>query len=181
MLVTLTPHPDTPGPAVEIAVEVLRPRTPGVALRYWVSGDVSRVVAPESVRPSRADELWRTTCFEAFIRKEGAAYCELNLSPAGYWAVYDFDAYRQGMYAHPGAEVRDFVRARDEEALCIAATFDLDRVVGTEAAPWRLGLSAVIEEVDGRISYWALAHAPGKPDFHHPDSFALVLPAPELP
>ena len=44
-------------------------------------------------------------------------------------------------------------------------------------APWQLGLSAVIEEADGRLSYWALAHPPGKPDFHHSDCFALELPA----
>ena len=37
-------------------------------------------------------------------------------------------------------------------------------------------LSAVIEEADGTKSYWALAHAPGKPDFHHADGFALEMP-----
>ena len=36
----------------------------------------------------------------------------------------------------------------------------------------------VIEELDGTKSYWALAHPPGKPDFHHPDCFALTLAAP---
>ena len=35
-----------------------------------------------------------------------------------------------------------------------------------------LGLSAVIEEANGRKSYWALAHPPGKADFHHADCFA---------
>ena len=39
-------------------------------------------------------------------------------------------------------------------------------------ALWRLGLSAVIEDTSGRKSYWALAHPPGKPDFHHADCFA---------
>jgi hypothetical protein len=43
-------------------------------------------------------------------------------------------------------------------------------------ASWRLGLSAVIEETSGRISYWALAHPPGKADFHHSDCFAHELP-----
>jgi hypothetical protein len=43
---------------------------------------------------------------------------------------------------------------------------------------WRLGLAAVIEETSGRKSYWALAHPPGKPDFHHSDCFALELPGP---
>ena len=40
----------------------------------------------------------------------------------------------------------------------------------------RLGLSTVIEDGDGGISYWALAHPSAKPDFHHPDSFVLDLP-----
>jgi hypothetical protein len=42
-------------------------------------------------------------------------------------------------------------------------------------APWRLGLSAVIEDTSGRMSYWALAHPAGKPDFHHLDCFAYEL------
>jgi hypothetical protein len=179
MLVTLTPHPETPAPPVTIAVEVLRPRIPGLSLRFRVSGDISRIRVPERVRPSRADELWRTTCFEAFVAKQGGGYCELNLSPEGRWEAYEFTAYRDGMYAHPGVEMRDPERTMDDRSLVCAATFDLDRVLGCEALPWRMGLSAVVEDLDGRISYWALAHAPGKPDFHHPDSFALELPAPE--
>ncbi len=42
-------------------------------------------------------------------------------------------------------------------------------------AELRLALSAVIEDSDGGLSYWALAHPRGKPDFHHADSFALTL------
>lgn len=44
----------------------------------------------------------------------------------------------------------------------------------------QIGLSAVIEEMDGTKSYWALAHPAGKPDFHHPDCFTLELPPPEF-
>ena len=39
------------------------------------------------------------------------------------------------------------------------------------------GFSAVIADKDGRIAYWALAHPPGKADFHHKDCFALQLEA----
>ena len=56
------------------------------------------------------------------------------------------------------------------------------RVLGLEAAvaaPTQgrlaLALAAVIEEEGGRLSYWALRHAAGKPDFHHPEAFALEL------
>ncbi len=52
----------------------------------------------------------------------------------------------------------------------LPAELDLDRT-------WMIGLSAVIEELDGRKSYWALAHAPGKPDFHQRTCFVLQLPA----
>lgn len=46
------------------------------------------------------------------------------------------------------------------------------------ASECRLGMSAVIEEQEGTKSYWALAHPPGKPDFHHPACFAITLPTP---
>jgi hypothetical protein len=46
---------------------------------------------------------------------------------------------------------------------------------GPADAPLRIGLSAVIEDRDGSLSYWALRHPHGKPDFHHPDAFALEL------
>jgi hypothetical protein len=47
------------------------------------------------------------------------------------------------------------------------------------APPWEYGLAAVIEEEGAVKSYWALAHPPGKPDFHHPTCFAATLPAPK--
>ena len=57
----------------------------------------------------------------------------------------------------------------------LEASFDIDGLVG------KVGLSVVIEELGGTKSYWALAHPPGKPDFHHPACFAATLPAPDVP
>jgi hypothetical protein len=45
--------------------------------------------------------------------------------------------------------------------------------------PLRLALSAVIEDENGKLSYWALKHPPGKPNFHHPDAFTLELVPPK--
>lgn len=39
----------------------------------------------------------------------------------------------------------------------------------------QLGLSVVLEDGDGNLSYGALLHPSTKPDFHHPDSFTLTL------
>jgi len=57
----------------------------------------------------------------------------------------------------------------------------LDLVGSPPRRPGGWGCRRLIEETNGAKSYWALAHAPGKPDFHHPDAFALDLPAPEHP
>jgi len=55
----------------------------------------------------------------------------------------------------------------------LRASLALDRLSAfPRLASWRLGLSAVIEDVTGGKSYWALAHPPGDPDFHHSVCFA---------
>jgi hypothetical protein len=177
MLLTLTPHPQTPCDAISaLTVELTRPRSTGLRLHYRLEGDIPGIIVPGRVRPSRADELWQTTCFEAFVRSgPGADYYEFNLSPSGQWAAYSFSDYREGMTPHAGVELRDPDLQVSDDRLELAATLDLDRLgLGAEAV-WRVGLSTVIEETSGRKSYWALTHAPGKPDFHHPDSFACVL------
>jgi hypothetical protein len=64
------------------------------------------------------------------------------------------------------------------ECCRLQALLELDHLSNLPSgAVWRLGLSAVIEEANGRKSYWALAHPPGKADFHHSDCFAYKLPA----
>ena len=102
----------------------------------------------------------------------GEAYREFNLSPCGQWASYAFAGYREGMRAADEAAVVDGL---DGGSDCMA----LEARVDLPDAAQRLALSAVIEDSQGEKTYWALAHPSDKPDFHHPDSFTLVLPAPE--
>ena len=97
----------------------------------------------------------------------GPAYREFNFSPSGEWAAYAFAAYRDGgplVIADPIITVR-----RAPERL------ELEASVPVEGASLRIGLSVVVEDAEGALSYWALRHAPGKPDFHHRDAFALEL------
>jgi hypothetical protein len=124
------------------------------------------------------DELWRHTCFEAFLMKgDGPGYREYNFSPSGEWAAYAFRDYRQAKDQQAGV-------AADEPAPVIrvqrsAQRLALEAEVPLELTPsyrsMRLGLAAVVEAVDGGLSYWALRHPPGEPDFHHIDAFALQL------
>ncbi|MFL9825447.1 DOMON-like domain-containing protein [Rhodoplanes sp. SY1] len=179
MRLPLHPHPATPCPAVDaITVEVVRPAPDRLMLTYGIAGRVDALRWPAPTAPARADGLWRHTCCEAFFRDHGGeGYLEFNLSPSTAWAAYRFDAYRSGMreaddVAAPAIEIR-----RDAGRVTLRATLTLGHLATTSAdAPLRLGLSAVIEDTDGRLAYWALAHPPGRPDFHHADGFAAALP-----
>jgi len=173
---SLHPHPDVPAPeGLRLAAEAVRTGAGALRLRYRLEGDLGGVRLPAPTAPERTDELWRATCFEAFVSGGDGSYLELNFAPSTRWAAYRFERYRTGMQAAdagtPEVEVRPGPDALELSTFLHLGDLPPDR-------PWRLGLSAVIETVDGRISYWALAHAPGKPDFHHPDSFALDLPPP---
>ena len=139
---------------------------------FGVSAPASRFVIPEQVEPRRRDDLWKTTCFEVFLRALGEdAYREWNFAPSGDWASYEFSGYRKDMRA---AEVDSPPYVRMEDNLTWWA---LGASIAVPAdSNWELGLSAVLEEKDGSKSYWALAHPGDKPDFHAPGCFAAQLP-----
>ncbi len=61
-----------------------------------------------------------------------------------------------------------------DQQLELKALVDLEGIAETSVdSDWRLALSAVIEEVRGRLSYWALTHPSQKPDFHHEAGFLV--------
>lgn len=139
---------------------------------FGVGASAARFVIPETKEPARVEDLWQTTCFEAFLRIPGAdAYREWNFAPSGEWAAYDFASHRDGR-SEPDVAA-PYVRLEDNLTWwALGATIPVDA-----DAVWALGLSAILEEKDGTKSYWALAHPPGeKPDFHAADCFAASLP-----
>ena len=167
-------HPDSRSGAIAIEAQAERQSEGRLAVSFIVRGDLAALILPPTAPSARADDLWRRTCFEAFVRAEGEdGYYEFNLAPSTEWAVYRFDGYRQGM-APAGEAPRIEVRP-GADAFELRAVLDLGELMAPSAA-WRVGLSAVVEDAGG-VSYWALAHPAGKPDFHHPDCFALELPA----
>ncbi len=57
-----------------------------------------------------------------------------------------------------------------EVSVCIDTTG-----LGCAAEPWRLAVTAVVADPAGRVSYFALAHPGGRPDFHDREGFTLRL------
>jgi len=177
--IRLQPHPDSlirmPTPLVWVGRtgEVLR-------ITFRIPGDTSTVELPAPIDPytkqsmaRRADRLWENTCFECFVRPDGeTGYLEFNFSPSMEWAAYSFEGYRDGM-KDADLPVPAVIATPRPSRFELSARVELP---GWGERSWLLNIAAIIREKDSNKSYWALAHPPGAPDFHHPDCFVLQLP-----
>jgi hypothetical protein len=174
----LTVHPSQSNPAVSrIEAQVHTLDSGMLSFRYSLKADMAHVRMPPAGTGARADGLWRHTCFEAFVAPAGeAAYHEFNFSPSLDWAMYRFNAYREGMSPLKAARAPEISLKRLDRGLELCASVSVGDMADLRGAgPLRIALAAVIEDENGRLSYWGLRHPPGKPDFHHPDGFALEV------
>lgn len=179
--IELKRHPSTPSETVRaISALVHRSASAELQITFRLEGDIRRIHIPLPQAPRIGTELWRHTCFEAFIAIDGqTTYHEFNFSPSGKWTVYSFRGYRDGGPLMDQMMRHALTVRSDNRQFELDALVRLDRLSTIHPfALLRIGLSAVIEARDG-LSYWSLRHPTGKPDFHNADSFALQLASPE--
>lgn len=173
----LTAHPSTPNDAVRnLEVGLRAEESDSLVFQYSLDADMSRVRVPISGAGGRADALWKHTCFEAFVAPlDATGYYEFNFSPALDWAIYRFSAYREGMSPAEIGPAPAISVHRGARGLELESAIRLEHLPELrDAQQLRIAMAAVIEEEQGGgLSYWGLRHPPGKPDFHHPDGFAL--------
>jgi hypothetical protein len=174
----LTCHSETNSQAVqEIEVGAGWTQDNALIFTYALKAVLTRLRIPPPRPPRRADRLWRHTCFEAFVSVKGKTdYHEFNFAPSGEWAAYSFQRYRDGTLLEDDKLVPNITLRNEADRLDLDATIRLDRLPTIPQHAWlHIALCAVIEDQSGKLSYWALRHPPGNPDFHHPDCFTLEL------
>lgn len=166
----LHPHPGVPA-ARELQLSATAERNGNLLiLHYGLAGPLDQLRIPQAGPVEYRDGLWQHCCFEAFVQKPGDdGYTEFNFSPCGAWALYRFCGYRQPLPLS-AVEAPSIHASRSGNELRLDVCVELP-----DESRIRLGLSAVLEDQAGQLSYWALAHPVDKPDFHHPDSFILEL------
>lgn len=172
----LLPHPANPCGAIRRFTASMEIAAPPDELRisFQIDGAIERLRLSGPGTALRTDGLWQHSCFEAFLRADASdSYHEFNFAPSGDWAAYRFAARREGrqspampaprMEFHRAAEVCEL-----NAGISLAALRDL-----AEARVLETGFAAVIEDEDGQLSYWALAHRAAQADFHDPGTFTL--------
>ena len=173
-------HPQSDANGVEsLAVMISHAQNGEIGIIYRVAGalDTLEIAAPAA--GGRVDGLWKNTCFELFVgHSEDSSYLEYNFAPSGQWAAYQFASYRDAMpdleTSAPSIQVK-----KSGDILTLSVTLRLP--VAWRARKLAAGISAVVATQRGDISYWGVAHPPGKPDFHHRDCFAVQLEARSAP
>lgn len=169
-------HPQSDAGGIE-AIDVTATLGQGgeIELVYRITGAIEALKIAGPAIPDRVDGLWKSTCFEFFVRNsEDKSYLEYNFAPSGQWAAYQFSGYRAGMAQ---LEIRAPVisTAQSGDLLTVSVRLYMPDIA-PDADLWA-GISAVVASKSGEISYWAFAHPAGSPDFHHKDCFALKLKA----
>lgn len=185
---TVDHGPHTSSPLMQpFALQSFSPPPPGLevlgnvercgdrlSLRYRLIDPEGLVLLPPaSAAPQRRDELWTTTCFEFFLAEIGAApYWEVNLAPSSHWNLYRLSGYRQGLTPERAITALPFAVSRRPEGLDLAVSLDLADLP-LAGRPLELGITAVLELLDGTILYWALRHPGEQADFHLREGFGL--------
>jgi hypothetical protein len=178
---TLTRHPSSPiAPIRGVAADVKRTAAGVVRVVFVLDGDLDRVAIPAPAGAHPGECLWQHTCVEVFIGvPDRAPYHELNIAPSSAWQAHAFTAYRDGGPLSDDTLAPRIIVERRGDRLVLDAEVELARLSSEYLnAPLRLGLSTVVEDTRGALSYWALAHPPGPPDFHHAEGFTLTLDQP---
>lgn len=167
-LTSLIRHPSAQSAITGVEVEAWRTNPGMLTLRYVVTDPGRALVVPPSAS-GRRDNLWKRTCFEAFILIHGSqAYYELNLSPSTRWAAYRFDSFRAGMDNAGSIDPPMTQWLKTDAGYELRTVANLSFLAGLRPdAPWQLGLTAVIEDGPDQLSYWALTHPVGVQDFHN--------------
>jgi hypothetical protein len=146
-----------------------------LSLNYCVTGDLDQLLIPApSQIPTRQFALWEATCLEFFLAPVGHSdYWEFNMSPSGNWQVFKLDSYRQGLRDEIAFTALPFVVQVKNSVMMLDVSIDLSQILPPHTA-WEISVTAVLQDIDGDFSYWAIDHSGSEADFHLRESFRLA-------
>lgn len=124
----------------------------------------------------RAHGLWKTTCFEWFLKPTpGDAYWEANFSSQGDWNLYYLEGYRKNLIEESRISTIQLSTEKLSDEWRMNTRIDFSPMTFAPGQLFKAHLSAVVETVDDKKNYWSLKHSQSQPDFHHPDHFILEI------
>jgi hypothetical protein len=169
--------PFSPFLSIQIEAEATKDIHQQLNVVFELRGDLSQIYLPElAALPRRRDELWKRTCFELFFApNDSQNYWEINLSPTGEWNAYSFENYRVGMKQESKIQNFQIRTEKSTDSFRLEASADLSDLKILALGKLKISATAVIETLDGKISFWAFRHCGNTPDFHLRESFIAEI------
>ena len=109
---------------VTVSITLTQEPIPRLSFTYRIQLPDSRLAAQlnwaewQATNVSFTDFLWKQTCLECFIasgfdeHNETASYIEINASPSGHYALYQFESYRNPESLPPSPLLQENKKAR---------------------------------------------------------------------
>ena len=147
-------------------------------LSYSICGNIPDIIIPgienftlnNKSYYQRRDELWKSTCFEFFIKeKNNKSYSEINVSPDYYYNVYSFNDYRTGMKQENSLSLKNIEKIKKDKKFILH--FIIESEIPFKTDSLFVNISSVIQYSNGKTEYWALKHPKQRADFHDFDCF----------
>jgi hypothetical protein len=177
----LIPYDSLSAPQTEVQIE-LNVTAESLYVSYRIQRGLELIdLGSPTPHKERVMKLWEKTCFEFFIKNEKDSYVEFNFSPNFEWNCFYFPKKGEPLTEwtrmnRPSTEIllsmdHYFLVAEIRKELMPPGFFD-ETTLGERALS--VGLSTVIKDKSGIISYWALSHHDTRPNFHDFRSFIRI-------
>lgn len=144
-----------------------------LSLDYLLEADLDLLQIPKTTsQPQFKEELWKTTCFEAFLKSSSSAYLEWNFSPSGdYWNQGFVDYRKVDPQFKELTPLLIQVESDQTQNKCLR----IRSKVPLEDEYVKLGLASAVHLKNDECLYFSLKHSENRPDFHRADSFLIDL------
>lgn len=170
---SLIPYEPKSAPKIKIDCELNQARD-SIFISYKVQGALESLDLGTGVpKHARQIKLWEKTCFELFIKDETNSYIEFNFSPDFEWNCFYFEKKGDPLLEFKKMEQVKFDILFSNDVVHIVLELQ-KRMFPDQFFEGKLaaGISSVIKEKTGNLSYWALSHHDIKPNFHDFRSFS---------
>lgn len=175
---SLIPFEKQSAPPIKIDVE-LNQNDESLFVSFRINEGLPLIdLGSSTPKKERIVKLWEKTCFEFFLKNEKNSYVEFNFSPNFEWNCFYFEKKGDPLKEwermdRPTTEIllslNDyFLVAELRKELFPKGFFD-------QKSKLEIALTSVIKNKKGELSYWALAHADARPNFHDFRSFVSFV------
>ena len=147
------------------------PSTKAISICYRIKGNLAQILwAGKKKHVTSSLELWHSTCFECFFGSACTSeYYELNQSPAGDSAFYNFAYYRGKKRTSDTSVGYNFTLSLDDYECNARIDMPLPYQI-----PFYFGPAVIIEDNENELHYFGISHPKGAPDFHSRSHHKLI-------